>query len=111
MADEYGSLKNVAWQYRALGWIFGIVTVLVGLIIAWGCLTGELAGHFPPPQRILLALIVVIVAGILTWLEVATLWAVSEFIHLCIRVEYNTRTRTQAQTPVVYHPPSQMGST
>ena len=31
MADEYASLKNVAWQYRVLGWLVGIAIAVLEL--------------------------------------------------------------------------------
>ena len=99
MRDEYVSLKNVAWQYRFLGWLFGTIIVLIGLVLSWGIFTGMPGFHFDDNfGRYAAGFLVLVLTVIITWLEVATFRAVSEFIYLCIRVEYNTRTRPQPQT-------------
>ena len=98
MSDEYASLKNVAWQYKLVGWVVGIGIVLLGLFYAYATAFTDY-GFFPDESsliKVLVAILILIITALVTWLVVATIRAVSEFIHLCIRVEYNTRARTQA---------------
>lgn len=111
MADEYASLKNVAWQYRVLGWLVGGAIAVLALSLieneykAWDTL-----GRKDTHDLILGSVLISLGAALIIWLEVATFRACSEFIYLCIRVEHNTRVRPQ--NPVVYQsPPPQMGYT
>ena len=101
MRDEYVSLKNVAWQYRAIGWIIGIIGVLCGGYICYSIITQEDASAIMKMGAVSLT---VALTAIIIWIDVATFRAVSEFIYLCIRVEYNTRQRPQPQ--MVYQQPN-----
>ena len=111
MADEYASLKNVAWQYRVLGWLVGIAIAVLALSIIYdNYITWDKLGREDTHVLILSSVLISLGAALIIWLEVATFRACSEFIYLCIRVEHNTRVRPQ--TPVVYQsPPPQMGYT
>ena len=100
MSDEYASLKNVAWQYRFAGWLVGIVIVGWGLFISYGIYRG-LGPFTDETGKVIGSISCLCITALITWLVVASFRAVSEFIYLCIRVEYNTRTRPQ---PQIVHP-------
>jgi len=104
MRNEYLSLKNVAWQYRFLGWVVGIIIVLLGGVSSLLIFGGHNLLFVNTIDRVLAGTLCLLLTGIVTWLEVATFRAVSEFIYLCIRVEYNTRQRPQPQ--MVYQQPA-----
>ena len=102
MSDEYASLKNVAWHCGFAGWLVGIVIVGWGLFISYGIYRG--LGPFTDEIGKVIGIISCLcITALFTWLVVASFRAVSEFIYLCIRIEYNTRTRPQPQ--MVYQQP------